>query len=198
MKRFLLTMVFTGVLAIGPMLTSLQAQRYLRGSVGLGTRQAFGTVESRGAALMFTGELGRVFPWLGTGGAFAYSNLNYTFESLPAIFIGTSSSVYIDQFLLEFMELDKLPLGGVVSPYLNVLLGLNLGAGFSQNQFIPTGRGLSLAAIYLAAGVEFMPVKNLGVHFQVGGPIAPVNFGLSVRWGQGLAHKSLASIIKNE
>lgn len=173
-----------------PVSSLAQRSTFVRASLGLGTRAAFGEIESRGAAWMVTGEYGRLAPWLGTGGVLAYARLDYFGESLPTVFIGTSSTVYIDQFLLAFMELEQLPLGGVISPYVNLLIGLNLGAGFQQNQVVSTGDGFSIGAAYFAAGVEIMPIKNLGIHLQVGGPISPFNVGVSARLGQGIKHRS--------
>ena len=165
------------------------AQINIRTSLGMGNRDFFQGYDDRSSAITFIGEYSKWVTGLGTGFAISYSNFKYRDESYPTIFIGSSGTIYIDQVLAELMDIEKIPLGGMVSPYVGALLGLNLGAGFDDNTVYYTDSGLSIFALYLNAGVAIYPIKNVGLHLEVGGPITPFSVGLSVRMGGEVSYR---------
>ncbi len=166
------------------------SQVMVRTSLGMGRRNIFATYEDQSSAFSFVGEYCRLANGIGSGFAISYANLSYLNDSYPAIFLGSSNTVYIDQLLTEFMDIEKIPLGGTVSPYIGLLAGISLGAGFQNNIIYTNGYGeVSILSIFLTAGVAFYPVKNLGIHIEVGGPVTPFNAGLSFRFGEDLEYQ---------
>ena len=172
------------VLILGFHVTS-QSQIRIRTSIGTKMNNAYQQYDSRSLAWNIVGEYDKLYPGTSSGFYLSYAGYSYQGDEVePGISIGASNTAHLDELLEEFgVNVAPYTLGGRLSPYVSLLLGINFGAGFSANNVVVTETGVSIFTIKIPVGITFYPVKNVGIFTEFFGPQSKINGGVAFRFG---------------